>query len=454
VIFDFIELDITQKGNLYHNLYLKIKEAAECGAIKKNEKLPSIREAAAQLGISRTTVENAYAQLCIEGIIESLPQRGYFATGAKSGNTAYTVAEKTNPPYIKYDFSSRKIDTAAADTQVWKKTVRAVLCDSGELTSYGDAQGEPGLRTALADYAFKARGVKTVPDNIIVGAGIGPLLNILCGILGRDITVGFENGGFNKAADIFADYGIKTVYLDCDSNGAKITDITKNNVNVLFLLPSALSKISVTGISKRRNEYIKWLNKDKNRIIIEDDYNGELRYTARTVPAFQGKAPDNTVYIGSFSKLLLPSVRIAYMVLPYSLAELFRKKRNSYNQTCGKIEQLALKQYISSGSLEKHLRRLRRLYYAKSQLLCADLQKNTQLIKNITLYESSITIEIETSLKAESKEICDFFLNIGIRLIESDCCGKVKLCFAGIKTEEIPQAVAELLNGFEQLSQP
>ncbi len=330
--------------------------------------------------------------------------------------------------------------------------MRSVLCDSGELTSYGDAQGEPGLRCALADYAFKARGVKTQPENIVIGAGIGPLLNILCGILGRDITVGLENGELNKASGIFDDYGIKSVCLECDANGAKITDIVKSNIDVLFLLPSALSKISVTGFSKRRNKYIEWLNSDKTRIIIEDDYNGELRYTARTVPAFQGKAPDTTVYIGSFSKLLLPSVRIAYMVLPSYLAEQFRIKGNLYNQTCGKIEQLALEKYILSGSLEKHLRRLRRLYYAKSQILCNELRKNLKLVKNIVLYESSLTIEIETALNIKSNEICNFFLNKGIRLIEADQNGKVKLCFAGISTKEIPAAVSELSKGFEHLS--
>ena len=254
MILDFIELDLTQKGNLYPSLYLKIKEAAECGAIKKGEKLPSIREAASQLGVSRTTVENAYAKLCIEGIIESQPQRGYFATGAKSAKPFEPAKISEESLHIKYDLSSRRIDTAAADTDNWKKKVRSVLYDSGELTSYGHPQGEPGLRQALADYAFKARGVKTVANNIILGAGIGPLLNILCSILSKDITVGFENGGFDKAADIFADYGIKTVFHDCDSNGAKICELNKGNTDVLFLLPSALSKISVTGISKRRNE--------------------------------------------------------------------------------------------------------------------------------------------------------------------------------------------------------
>ena len=450
MLFDFAEIDMSCRGELYHMLYKKIKQACLDGALKKGEKLPSIREAAKQLGVSRTTIENAYIRLCIEGFAESRPQRGYFITEATESYKKPPEKEK-NIQHIEFDFSSRKIDTAAADTQVWKKTVRSVLCDSGELTSYSDSQGESGLRNALATYSYKARGVRTTADDIVIGAGIGPLLNILCGLLGRNIHIGFENGGFYKAQSILEDYGIKYTNLDFDSSGAKIQSIEENNIDTLFLLPSALSKIGVTSLSKRRNEYCSWVSGEDNRIIIEDDYNGELRYTARSVPAFQSKAPERTVYIGSFSKLLLPSVRIAYMVLPPHLSEQFRKRKNTYNQTCGKIDQLALEQYIENGSLEKHLRRLRRLYYTKSQLLCSELLSHSKRIKSMTLYESSLTVEVKTNIQRKSKEICDYLLANSIRLMECDTDGCVRLCFAGINKEDIPQAakkISELLENF------
>lgn len=442
MLFDFAELDINDKGNLYTALYQKILNAVDVGAIKKGEKLPSVREAANLLGVSRTTVENAYNRLCIEGIAESMPQRGYYITGFKNKTETdkkKTVSEKS----FKYDFSSRKIDENAADVQNWKKMVRQVLWDSGELTSYGDNQGEEGLRQALAAYSYKARGVKTSADNIVIGAGIGPLLNILCAIIGRDITVGFENFGFEKAKSVFLDFGIKCVTLPSDNNGAKIGALYESGADVLFLMPSALSKISVTALSKRRNEYAEWAQKDR-KLIIEDDYNGELRYTARTVPAFQSKALDNTVYIGSFSKLLLPSVRIAYMVLPESLLEKFKSRRSDFNQTCGKIEQLALKEYIQSGALEKHLRRLRRLYYNKSQVLIGCLENAISSFKAVTLYESSLAVELETTLNRDSSEICRTAQRAGLRLMKSPYKGCVRLSFAGIAESEIPFAVEEL----------
>ena len=446
MLLNFAELDLRNKGELYHSLYKCIRDAAINSDIKKGEKLPSIREAASQLGVSRTTVENAYMQLCIEGFAESRPQRGYYITGNKGKTDIIPIKEKIEKN-VKYDFSSRSVDTSVSNTLLWKRLVRRVLWDSGELTSYGDCQGEYSLRCAIADYSYKSRGVLARPENIVIGAGIGPLLNILCALIGREHKVGFENGGFQTAQSIFEDYGIEVCSLDSDSNGTKIESIEKEKSDILFLMPSKLSKISPLSIARRRNEFLDWVAKE-NRLIIEDDYNGELRYTARVVPAFQGKTPEKTVYIGSFSKLLLPSVRIAYMVLPDFLKEAFEKRKENLNGTCGKVEQLALKEYISSGEMEKHLRKLRRIYNFKSRMLCEELIKYN-CFKNITLYESSLLVEVETDLKTKSEIICEKAQEKGIIITPSNKMGAINLYFGGIDAGKIPEAIkilAELVN--------
>lgn len=450
MFFDFAKLDLNDKGNLYKNLYIKIRDAVSCGAIKQGERLPSIRQASKELGISRTTVENAYTRLCIEGIVESEAQKGYYVTGNFKSPKTETAKKEIIKNTVKYDFSSRYIDTLCADTKQWKKYLRSVIRDSGELTSYGDSQGERSLREALTAYSYKSRGVRTTAENIVLGAGIGPLLNILCALIGRNLKIGFENGGFETAQNIFTDYGIETVILDCDSNGATIESIKSNDIDVLFLLPSSLSKISVAQLMKRRNEINDWAVKN-NKLIIEDDYNGELRYTAKTVPSFQGKAPDRTVYIGSFSKLLLPSVRIAYMALPPFLVKEFLSKSNRFNQTCGKIEQLALKEYIENGCMEKHFRKLSRLYYNKSQKLSKEITGHLKSLESITLYESSLSIVVNTYLKKESKEICRIAEFSGVRIMPANENGSVRLCFAGIGEENIADGVKKLCEIFERL---
>lgn len=447
MLLNFINLK-SGSGAMYLRLYSQINAAVQNGSVKKGERLPSIREAAAQLGVSRTTVENAYIRLCIEGIAESSPQRGYFICGAARPAKKAAEPKESKPP-ILYDFSGRSIDSAAADISFWKKIVREVLRNTDELISYGDPQGEYGLRLALASYSYKARGVRTNPENIVIGAGIGPLLNILCGLIGRDNKVALENGGFEQARQIFSDYGINSITLQSDKNGAKIEALRKSGVNILMLLPSALSKISVTGLASRRSAFVKWAEEEKSRLIIEDDYNGELRYTARSVTAFQGKCPESTVYIGSFSKLLLPSVRIAYMVLPDRLAPYFSARRGVYNQTCGKTEQIALKSYIETGELEKHLRRLRKLYYAKSQYLCRAVKEIIPSAE-IILYESSITAEVDMKISAESADICSAAESAGIKLLPAEKAGKVRLCFAGISDRDIIPALQRLKKVFSE----
>ena len=440
MLLDFIELN--NKNELYKSLYNGIKEAINKGIIKKGDKLPSVRAAATELGVSRTTVENAYTKLCLEGIALSEPQKGYYISPDYIPVTRPLSVHKKSQN-VKYDFSSRKIDTEYADVKNWKKIVRQQLINNDELTSYGDAQGELLLREALSEYSYKARGLSANAQRIVIGAGIGPLLNILLGITGRKIRVGFEMSGFLKAESIFADYGVETVILERDSNGATLKSIKENNIDVLFLTTSSLPKISISGIAKRRNEYISWLNEKESRFIIEDDYNGELRYTVRSLPAFQGKMPDRTVYIGSFSKLLLPSVRIAFMVLPDELLEIFNTRRKLINQTCGKIEQLALAEYIKSGNLEKHLRRLRRLYYQKSQILIEELQ-NTFSDITVTLYESLLTVEVKFNNNKFCGNLYKKLALFGIRAMETEENNCLRLCFAGINAQEIKSAVKEI----------
>lgn len=444
MLLDFVDLKLNNSSSMYQSLYEQIKTAVHNGKIKSGERLPSIREASKQLDVSRTTVENAYMKLCIEGVAESLPQRGYYICKPISRAERKLLTDNKASENIKYDFSTQKVDPCAADADSWKRQVRGALRDFEELTSYGDPQGELCLRSVLATYAYKARGVRCAEGNIVIGAGIGPLLGILCGLIGRNVKVGIENGKFSQAEQIFSDYEIEFCNLPYDGNGATIEGLEQNKPDVLFLLPSALGKISIPSLSKRRNEFLKWINDNPNRLIIEDDYNGELRYTARSVSAFQGKCTENTVYIGSFSKLLLPSVRIAYMVLPDNLAKAYNQRKRHYNQTCGKIEQLALKSYIESGELEKHLRRLRKLYYEKSCYFCKVINEKISAVREITLYETSLMINLKLDFDMPSQEICDFALKKGIKLIKTEEHGTVGLCFAGIAEEDINPSITAL----------
>ena len=447
MLLDFIDLSAGTSKAAYRRLFDQIKQAVQSGVVQKGERFPSIREAAEQLGVSRTTVENAYLDLCMAGIAESRPQKGYYCIGVGKPDTP--PGEPLPAQKIRYDLTARKIDPRAADTDLWKKTVREVLRDTEKLTSYGDPQGEKELREALAAYAYQARGVHCAADQIVIGAGLGPLLQLRCGLTGRNIRIAMENSGFSQAEQIFCDYGIPVCHLAGDQNGASAKALLQSGAQVLFLLPSALSKISVSSFAARRGEFVKWARASADRFVVEDDYNGELRYTARSVTAFQPILPEKTVYIGSFSKLLLPSVRIAYMVLPGTFAEKFSARRGFYHSTCGKAEQLALAHYVESGALEKHLRRLRKLYSLKSRRFCSVL-KEIFPEGEITLFESSLSVGLRLPDFTNSRTFCEIAEQQGIKILPGQFDNEIRLSFAGLDEDDFRPALECLQRVFSE----
>lgn len=447
--YDFIELKRNGKTPLYQQLYDIISTAIENGSLPQGTKLPSIRKLSEDLHLSRTTVEGAYQQLCVEGFIISKPQSGYFVHIDASLTTKFKsvklVTEENKPTENKivYNLGSNCIDSESADIKLWRSHIKDVLKKQNIITSYGEAQGEYKLRKALSLYSYSVRGVRSNENSIVIGAGTQPLLYLLCGLMnkyGRYIAI--EKGGFSRAEQVFGDCGYEVLHISGDNDGININELYNTGVKILFVNPSGNL---ITGQPMRMNkryELLKWAE-ETGSIIIEDDYNGELRYSSRPIPALQGTDSDRVVYIGSFSKLLLPSVRIGYMVLPENLLEVYRKKMYLYNQTASKIEQLALAEYIREGQLDRQLRRLRKIYGEKCSVLTDSLKKAFGENAKITLQENSLCVTVTFSYNgidiAEKAEQC------GVRVthVSSDDKNKyiLKLGFAGIPIEDIESAV-------------
>lgn len=450
--YDFIELQHNKPIPLYQQLYNSISGAIESGNLPQGTKLPSIRKLSEDLHLSRTTVESAYQQLCVEGFIVSRPQSGYFVhinTSVMSkSKTVKSLPEKSKPSEHKilYNLGSDCIDSESADIKLWRSHIKDILKKQNIITSYGDAQGERELRNALSFYSYAVRGVESDEDSIVIGAGTQPLLYLLCGLMdGYGRSIALEKGGFSRAEQVFSDCGYDIVHIDDDIDGININELYKTNIKILFVNPSGNL---ITGQPMRMNkryELLKWAEETES-IIIEDDYNGELRYSSRPIPALQGTDSGRVVYIGSFSKLLLPSVRIGYMVLPPSLLEIYRKKAHLYNQTASKIEQLALAQYIHNGQLDRQLRRLRKIYGEKCSVLTESLKNHFGKNAAITLYENTLCVTI--TLKNTGIDIAENAEKRGVRVthINSDDKEKyiLKLGFAGIPLSDIESAVRTL----------
>ncbi|XOQ48583.1 MAG: HTH-type transcriptional regulatory protein GabR [Eubacteriales bacterium] len=454
--YDFLLLDNQSDTPLYQQLYLSIQSAIQAGHLKKGDRLPSIRKLAEDLKLSCTTVETAYQQLSVEGYIQSRPRRGYFVLTSVRDETARqkSVQISPNPPRrakIRYNFGSDSVDSENIGLKVWRRHIRDVLNRQDVLASYGEHQGERALREALSAYSYGVRGVVAAPEQIVIGAGTQPLLSILCGLLGNiGRRVAMEEPGFLQAEQVFSDCGLTVVHLPSDESGIRMDALKESEAKVLFISPSNRIQTGMSLPMNRRYELLNWAQ-ETGALIIEDDYNGELRYKARPIPAMQGMNGEQIVYIGSFSKLLLPSVRIGYMVLPPKLLERYRARANRYNQTASKTEQLALSNYVKSGQMERQLRRLRKLYAAKSTQLIKALKNAFGDRIEILLEETLLSVILTVKTDKTAAELCELAEKQGVAIMPATGSGfpKVMLGFAGIPIDDIEDAVACLKNAWK-----
>lgn len=454
MIYDFIHLDNSSSTPLYKQLYSSIRKAIENNGLTKGDKLVSIRALSKALGISKTTVEAAYSQLCAEGYIKNSPQRGFFIQGQvlalKEKSTADgTAAGNLNTSRVKYDLSSKSVTVDSTGIQLWRKYVKAYLNKDYIISSYGDPQGEYSLRRALSFYSYSVRSVVATEEDIVIGAGTQSLLYLLCGLLrGFGTKIAVENDASRHFIRVFKDCGFEVVKIGSDDKGISLDKIKDEDPDFLLINPSGSLKSGDRMKMERRYELIEWAEKN-DKYIIEDDYNGELVYNSHTIPALQCSAAQSVIYLGSFSKLLLPSVRIGYMVLPDKLKGIYLNVKSDLNQTASKIEQLALADYIRDGQLERHLRRLKKSYCEKSLAIMQVLTDNLKPSEEykIKLFETSLAYEITINTPLVIDKLMQRLKEEQIAIISAEAeNGKatVKIGFSGIESENIEYAVNKL----------
>lgn len=361
----------------YKQLYDHIKHEIELGNLKNNEKLPSVRLLAQTLKISKATIENAYNQLLLEGYIESRNKSGYYVIAFDVQEREQLRSSITRDNHIK---GSRKIskpynsdgtEESAFSFLEWKKALNRVMeYETQSLLSYGDVKGEFELREEIARFVRQSRGVICKPEQIVIGAGIQYLFGLIAaGFRSIENSIAFEYPGFSKGMYIFEDYGYQMKRIPLKDDGIDIKLLDSSRSKLVYVSPSHQYPTgSVMGI-KKRLQLLDWANKNSG-YIIEDDYDSLLRYEGIPVPALQGlKGGEHVIYVGSFSKLLIPALRISFMIVPESLLQIFDQLLPRYSQSVSKIEQLALANYMAEGAFERHIRRIRKIYGKKNQLL-------------------------------------------------------------------------------------
>ena len=353
-------LDISKNEKRTTHLYMEVYEYYRQlildGKMAPGSKLPSLRKCSQELKLSRTTIETAYLQLAADGYIMAKAQSGYYVTEIASHQHKSSQSGRHNTTHYRYDLASSGVDKESFRFDLWSRYMKSALRQNDRMLTYGEPQGEADLRETLAHYIRERRNILCSPDDIVVSASFQNLLQILCPLIHEVYPefhqASFPTPSFVHGSTIFEDYGYDIHYRDKDCD-------------VVYVSPAHMTKWGEIMPVKRRLELLKYAD-THHHLIIEDDFENEFVYFQKPTPSLFGlSGGQGVVYIGSFSRLLLPSIRISFMILPQELLKAYKQKSECYNQTASKAEQIALCQFIRDGHLAAQTRRLKRLYSSK-----------------------------------------------------------------------------------------
>jgi GntR family transcriptional regulator/MocR family aminotransferase len=379
-----LHLDLTGSG-LRSGLEDAIRAAVRSGRLAPGTRLPSSRALAADLGVARNTVADAYAELTAEGWLTAQQGSGTrVAERAVPRRTGTTIGRTTSirhrPTHALMPGSP---NLAEFPRKQWLAAARRALTAAPhDAFGYGDTAGRVELRTVLADYLSRSRGVYADPNRIVICSGFHHGLMLMAQVLQarRVRAVAVESYGFDAYRDLLAAAGLRTPPVYVDECGARTDDLVgMRGVGAVLLTPAHQYPTGVELRPDRRATAIGWA-RATGGLILEDDYDGEFRYDRQPVGALQGLDPDRVVYFGSVSKSLAPGLRLAWMILPEELVPDVVNAKGIVD-AASSLEQLTLAEFIGSGAYDRHVRSMRLRYRIRRDQLVAVLAKRAPRVR-------------------------------------------------------------------------
>ncbi len=348
-----------------------LRTAIRDGRLAMGDALPSTRALAADLGVARGTVSKAYQQLAAEGHLRT---RQGTATTVATGAVTAPAAPRSNPAHpvaesaVSWNFLPGLPDLSLFPRARWLSATRRVLSHAPAQTfGYGDPAGEPALRTALARYLGRTRGVLATPDRIVICAGYGQGISVLAKVLlERGASeMAFEDPSLRVFRDFAERAGQHVVGVGVDEHGISVSDVDSPTVVVT---PAHQWPLGVTLSPDRRARLARWAHRSGS-LVIEDDYDGEFRFDRQPVGALQALAPERVIYAGTASKTLAPGLRLGWLVLPETLVRPVRAALAEAGARGRALEQLVLAELLNNGEYDKHVRRCRNTYRSRRDRL-------------------------------------------------------------------------------------
>jgi GntR family transcriptional regulator / MocR family aminotransferase len=359
-----MHLTLDRSRGLRAGLERALRDAIRAGTLPAGTRLPPSRALAADLDLSRGTVTQAFDQLIAEGYLISTPRTAVEVAPAPDVLQPSTdaVDRPSLAPAPRVDLRPGTPDLSSFPRRQWQAATRHVLQHVPTLAlGYGNWTGTGELRSQLAGYLGRARGVATDPEHIIVCAGYTHALHLLCNVL-RHLglpTIGFEEPAHQDYPDLACRAALRVSHVPVDSEGLVIDSLADEAAVVVT--PAHQYPLGVTLSPARRAALLAWAHRH-GAFVVEDDYDGEFRYDRRPVGALQGLDPDHVIYAGTTSKALAPGLRMAWLAVPSSLLQAFQEVLGCEDANVSIIDQLVLARLIDSGEFDRHVRRCRNRY--------------------------------------------------------------------------------------------
>lgn len=367
-----VELDRAAPDPLHRQLADGLRDAIRTGRLAPATRLPSTRVLAADLGVSRRLVVDAYSQLAAEGFL--LSRHGSGTRVATVDTVGRPTAGATEPaPRYDIDFLPGSPDLSSFPRHAWLRALRQGLAEIGsEALGYVAPQGLLAARVAIADYLRRARGVQADPAHIVLCSGATQAVALLAQTL-RSTPVAMEDPGFWLHRMVLQHNGIETLAVPVDDDGLDVAALTASGAATVLATPAHQSPTGVVLSAERRTALMEWAR--AGNLVVEDDYDAEYRYDRAPVGALQGIAPDRVVYVGSTSKTLAPGLRIGWMALPAHLVGAVTLSKGLADTGSSVMDQVAFAQLLTSGGYDRHLRQMRRRYLLRRNALLDALQR-------------------------------------------------------------------------------
>jgi GntR family transcriptional regulator/MocR family aminotransferase len=371
-----LTLNAGQGTTLHEQLEHGLRELVRSGRLTPEARLPSSRALASALGVSRGVVFEAYAQLAAEGYVSASQGAPTRVASAPSAERPPIPAGSVGPG------AGLRLDPGMPDVvsfprERWLRSLRAALRDA-PFRTLGDAdpRGCPELRNALMQYLARARGAAPEPEHTLICAGFTQAFAVLCRTLrDRGIeTIAVEEPGWHQHRLIAERSGLAPIPVPVDADGIRIETLVESGCEVVVVTPAHQYPTGVVLAPERRTALLEWAE-DADGLIVEDDYDSELRYDRVPVGALQGLAPERVCHIGSASKRLAPGVRIGWTLSPSWLTGALTYEQAVNGGGAPVLDQFALADFIARGELDRHLRRMRTRYRARRETLSAALAR-------------------------------------------------------------------------------